>query len=803
MPTSDIFDLNKIDQPIRDYLAEHKRAAAHFNLLAAVQQTGDVIVHKETVLSIQDTTRDNYPALIKAFFADVNKSAVMLEDALRFANNDRVLSSILKPDALIAGHRIGLMGDWVINADAHKAAEHYFKTSFRSFKLIADAMNRFAERHGPLKRDEKKLYDYLSKTHPPSDGIYLTHMHPSAMGSTLFDALKDFYKKVMPDLSPEAEKAFKFILKTPESQWKAIYYACNLYDEGIIPKKSMVVPIEDSDGKTVSVVFNNACNITRKELTLYGDGEIDCSLAYYLKRTAIEQAVRRPMKEFMSASKDYLARLYYIIESRAGSSFSEKHPFVISTEATMGFEKRMARLRADYDAHFASLQEIVDRKGSPEYRADIARWRSFVERFGRRDPWMLPDGDGTCTASELLRHINRAAAGRAVRYALLKDEDEKKRAAFQSAKREELYIHYTMRRMLDYYYKDTHGQNSDSPSAAIPLFGRRATFHEVKSDSLVFDFRKKDAPPPEQMNDRARKAMRALRDSGLSGKLYDAMRTHPYHDFFELDAEMLAPGAEFGVKELIALLSNTGELHLPVRERCAIKFRRLGQYKASGIYFSHSRTVGLDFRSEKRSYIHEMAHHIDLSGSFRGRARLVRMLTGYFSPRITERRDYYLSGTELIARAAEIGMILISGRYAQYRKKELDAQSMIAAVRKGYEMSAKAKYMLPWDSYAGADEYIDIERCIEMGDFELLDEIHSFFDAFWNNRIRIVDEDEAIASAATAYEGGNRLYKSSHRSYNYYMSEIYDIQYPAFDAKRYAQAAADFLRTEFAEKRAD
>ena len=67
----------------------------------------------------------------------------------------------------------------------------------------------------------------------------------------------------------------------------------------------------------------------------------------------------------------------------------------------------------------------------------------------------------------------------------------------------------------------------------------------------------------------------------------------------------------------------TSKLKIPALYRCDVKFRKLKQYRASGIYFSHTKTLGLDFRDGMWSYIHEIAHHIDINGYRKAREKMI------------------------------------------------------------------------------------------------------------------------------------------------------------------------------------
>jgi hypothetical protein len=94
---------------------------------------------------------------------------------------------------------------------------------------------------------------------------------------------------------------------------------------------------------------------------------------------------------------------------------------------------------------------------------------------------------------------------------------------------------------------------------------------------------------------------------------------------------------------------------------------------------------------------HEVAHHIDLSSENYNRNRMVNYLYGYFCNKVTDRVEYFLKSEELIARAAEISLLLLLGRYEKFKemydKNEIDEVTLVRAVNETFSKTSYSNFM--------------------------------------------------------------------------------------------------------------
>ena len=154
-------------------------------------------------------------------------------------------------------------------------------------------------------------------------------------------------------------------------------------------------------------------------------------------------------------------------------------------------------------------------------------------------------------------------------------------------------------------------QLEDVESNALDIsrfFNKRdiATFHTTLKESIVIDCRLQNDIV---INEAAKKL---LNDDKLK-ILTDVLCQSKYHDYIEIDKDIFDKESVLTVDDIIKLIEKTNSFNLPVNIKTALKFRKLKQYKATGIYFSFSKQLGLDFRDGFGAYMHEVAHHIDLT----------------------------------------------------------------------------------------------------------------------------------------------------------------------------------------------
>lgn len=250
-----------------------------------------------------------------------------------------------------------------------------------------------------------------------------------------------------------------------------------------------------------------------------------------------------------------------------------------------------------------------------------------------------------------------------------------------------------------------------------------------------------------------------------------------YHDYIEIDKDIFDKESVLTVDDIIKLIEKTNSFNLPVNIKTALKFRKLKQYKATGIYFSFSKQLGLDFRDGVGSYIHEVAHHIDLSSENYNRNRMVNYLYGYFCNKVTDRVEYFLKSEELIARAAEISLLLLLGRYEKFKemydKNEIDEVTLVRAVNETFSKTSYSNFMATLSTYK-LEQYFDYEGAILNRDFKSIDYLLVYFKSFWSGKmVDIKDESRLPSNTNISYDNEKKFSKKSELSYNYFHRNIF------------------------------
>jgi hypothetical protein len=75
---------------------------------------------------------------------------------------------------------------------------------------------------------------------------------------------------------------------------------------------------------------------------------------------------------------------------------------------------------------------------------------------------------------------------------------------------------------------------------------------------------------------------------------------------------------------------------------------------------------------------------------------MVNYLYGYFCNKVTDRVEYFLKSEELIARAAEISLLLLLGRYEKFKemydKNEIDEVTLVRAVNETFSKTSYSNF---------------------------------------------------------------------------------------------------------------
>jgi hypothetical protein len=742
-------------------------------------EDGDGIVHKDYVLEMQNTTRENYPALLVAFIADINKSTALIVKAISELNSNELTHRILLPEMRIIDHSVQIdEKGTLISVDVKNAYSAYFERIKPHIEVLHSYFSARSWVNGIEMNELKEIQTLLERRFKSykGEGGYIAADHPKFFSGDLRGYFKRIRKSIDAD-RVELCDAIDFVLSPEfEDLFDVVYYSCNLYDFKLIPKKSGVYDFVDNEGQTFEIVCNEAVYMTKSNYGVKSKWEPNFSIDYYIKKHLIEGSTGMQFFQFIGAARDYLARDNYALTR--DKNWNEKHPFVASSMVAVEFEKKIDEVREGYDICISALSKIQSRG----MFVGVNEWSEEIHALGGKNvpsPSSAASSTSTCTPEEYLDASNEWVKGKVTNLVRLFSDDKR----FEQAKREELYIRTAIENILSCFYRDDVTESKHLTS--LPTYRDRATFHKTMSKSIVFDFREGALSPMSEQ------AMQCIESSEEIRSLYGVIKNHPYHDFYEFDIDFLCTSSLFDPTDLAHFFEWTKSLNLPVQCKCGFKLRKLGNYKANGIYFSHSRMLGLDFRTGRESFVHEIAHHIDLNKSFRGRKEMVSTLYDYFDRRIDERRDYYLKSEELIARAAEVSMLLKASKYrmlTEYREKP---EAMIVKMREHFSFSKESEFMRDWLEYEGSIYHVCIEASVRSRKFELLDYIDNYFSSFWGWDAPLVAPKREISKGRG--HGDKSPYSESHISMSYYMADIYKFEYPPFDQNTFSELVLDFL----------
>lgn len=735
--------------------------------IAVNAEEGRAMVFKDHILEIQNTTRENYPSILNAFIADVNKSASMILRAIATLHENNLLAN----SPLVCGCAIEINDkNEIVNTDAMES----FQRFFAEVKRNVDILNSYVEHRTwitGLTVDEVKKFKSIVKSRSEklgSDSEIQAWCHPAFFSIDLLKGIKAL-KTIVSQDDTQAMETFEYFLNPEfDHPFNPLYYSCNLSDFKITPKKSVIYPI----GETEFVALS-AGGLKKGGKEVSSQWEPSFSIEFYIKKYLVEKTTKKSFKHFISAARDYLARDYFRLSQ--DRNWHENHPFVVQSRVVLDFELQLEQIKEGYEASVGVLRKFV---GNGIF-IDTDQMQHEIRSLGFKEP-ALSGGD-SLTVDECFEHINDWA-GKKISQLV---DDFSANEKFSIAKTEEMYIQEAITSILDVCYQE---HDIRIGSTSLQSFRDRATFHTTMLDSLVFDFRWGAAVTYSQG------AQDAITSNLIDANLLGVMEHHPYHDFYEFDADFLSESSSISPKTLLSFLLLSRDLNIPIRHKCGFKLRKLGNYKAYGIYFSHTRMLGLDFRDGVESYIHEMAHHIDLSKSFHNRDNMVRTLYGYFKPIIKERIEYYLSSEELIARGAEVAVLLHASGYRKYHDLRQEPKKMISAMRSTFALSKESYIMRDWSVYRGSINHVNIELEITKKNFQLLDKIDEWYSSFWGWDL---PSQKSVQRAESIGAGHYREspYSKSHYSLNYYMAKAYSLSYGQYSSERYKEIASDFILT--------
>jgi antirestriction protein len=359
---------------------------------------------------------------------------------------------------------------------------------------------------------------------------------------------------------------------------------------------------------------------------------------------------RIPVKKLLIV-KDFLSHYDYL-NFKDKNDFNQEHPMIQEANLisdiesiAIKFDKRLSGYvavlsdieKTNQEALFVSkpIKEWVDLLNFPDKTKNYFYGKFQTNKEPTIDEFKEVLNDYANSIKEF--EINK-----------ILDNDAKKEI-YKNIKKVRVYFDEVVENILTKIYS-SQLEDKDGTSLDISRFFNKrdiATFHTTLKESIVIDCRLQNDIV---INEAAKKL---LNDDKLK-TLTNVLCQSKYHDYIEIDKDIFDKESVLTVDDIINLIEKTNSFNLPVNIKTALKFRKLKQYKATGIYFSFSKQLGLDFRDGFGAYMHEVAHHIDLSSENYNRNCMVNYLYEYFCNKITDRVDYYLKSEELIARAAEI-----------------------------------------------------------------------------------------------------------------------------------------------------
>lgn len=752
---------------IIDYLNKNKKAYAAIEILLYAENNV-LLVKKDNILKYQNTNKENYPLILKDIIGDINKSSSLILKSLLQIYNDKQLNAILVEELYIVGHKIKIdeQGKSFISLSMKEAIEHYMKIAKYHYQNIYEFMKKMRGAHKisqTINIDELDGgIDFLEKVFT----VY-KEVHPLTVKGHLSEIIKKIKNKAE---KKETLEAMEYISKQDDSIFKNLYYSVNLSEEKFINKKSLIYYI-DFKGTELEVLSEDSGTIRKKGSTVYRKFKGDYSIDFYLKKKILEHLTQRPILEVMSTIKDYLGRDKYKLEVEAGTDYyNEDHPVIIQCDAQLKFINSMTALvSAKYEA-----KRIV--MSFPNEVHTGIDWAKKLQHTRILDGFAL-DNTTMLTSANMLKAIDDAARMMSVKVyerSVKKDGD-----LFIKTAEEEYYIQIIIQRILNTAYKDEVVKNKNDIQH-LSGYHDRATFHTTLKDSIVVDFRKDKAGRA------SKEAIELMKKDERFKKVIAVMQKHPYHNYFELDKDIFSKNSEFDMRELFYFLKNSAKISPSVEYRSALKFRKLGNYNALGIYFTHTKTMGIDYRKGRESYVHELSHHIDLNGFKKERKKMIAILYNYFKRRVKSRADYFLRDEELIARAAEVALALKISKY-QELKQMANKHQALNEMRLYYEESSESAFMPKWEKFHSNEPYIDIQKHIQEGSLQILDTVYDYFSSYWDPQAEEVTIPEDMEVDYNTNR--NKRYASTHYSYDYYMCEIYKIVHPKVDVLRYIKSA--------------
>lgn len=741
------------------------------------------------LLEYQNTNYENYQWILKDFIDEVNISSNLIISCVKevlinakdiIVENPTILDHFItyKQDTDIIESKtvkklyinyLNLVNKLGLKASAFlKLHDMQLYENFNEKMLFSsDAAKCMIDKSGELiKYTEENLFNY--------------NVYQEKRAYILFDYglqinnLINTYKNV---IDSDTLTALEFFSCQDRSTRNLIannpIYANNLSDEKIIPKGSQVYTYKWNNYE-FDILTINSSSVKKRSISWNYSFKCSFDIAYYIKKYLIETYTKKDIFSFMCLYKDFLSNYDYI-NFRNKNEFNQEHPMI--QEANLVSE--IQNISIKFDKRLSSYTQILQdiKKHNPGTSLIIKYIEDWAELV------KFPDATKQYFYSKL-------GAGKELTLDAFKDElfqyannikkkeidkildNDLKREMFTNIEKVKCFFDEVINNILSklYYFESADNKNVNQEFSRF--FNKRdsATFHTTLKESIVIDCRDKNKIIISE-------AASKILDNGTLKKLNKVLLEHKYHDYIEIDKDILGKDSVLTVDNIINLLEKINNFNLPVDIKTALKFRKLKQYKANGIYFSFSKQLGLDFRDGFGAYMHETAHHIDLNTENHNRSRIVNYLYEYFKNRITQRADYYLKSEELIARGAEIALILLLGRYEKFKelydKKEIDEKTLVRAVNETFLKTSYSSFMASLTSYKD-EQYFDYEFAILNRDFKSIDCLLVYFKSFWSGKVvNSKDELRLPSNNNVSYNNDKKFVKKSELSYKYFFRSIF------------------------------
>jgi len=762
-----LLDKGKLeDKTTVEYIQKNKNIS-HLVEILLLAEDNILLQKRDNVLKYQNTLKDNYTGILKDFLIDISKSVELLKKTILKLYADPTLKNSFIDNPILAGHFIAIDDKDIRSLSIEDKYKEYAlvkKKRYKEIIVFLEAIKTSKKNSLPENRI-KEIIEYLSRV---IEDEYLRHPLMLRYGLRgIFDSIDiDSYKKNF----PLAVEELNIILSSNSDVYHYIYHATNLIDEKIIKKGEVVYPFV-CDGVEFDIVSLNAGKLLKRrtQVAMKVEG-VNFSIDYYVKKVIFEQTTQRTMTYGMSMLKDYLARDKFIQESLQGEGYSSDHPFIVQSEAKKEFIISMDKLQEAYHNSKQIVLKVSSLKGlDAEY--NYKEWKRVLNDTKILFKYQAKDDDKLSSKS-MLMIISRQAQSMA---SIIFDRSEEKHSdLFRITINEEYQAYLMIMSILDTAYSDIeYGENKDIQSSLG--FHDRATFHTTLKDSFVVDFRREE-------NEVSSFAQKIIDEFPEAKHFIDILRDHPYHNYYEFDKDIFKNGVAEVIGSLTNYFSAATSISPSIDYRCSFKIRKLGNYKASGIYFSHTKTMGIDFRHGMGSYAHELAHHIDLSGYKKERKKMVYLLWEYFNPRVVERREYFMREEEMIARAGEVALLLKLSKYRDLQGK-LPYEELILKMKYYFESSPESSFMKTWDEYFSNSYYLDALQMIKRGELFLLDGVIEYFTSYWSSEVSTTN---VLKDVNVIFDKNiSKKYPESHHSYDYWLCDIYEGVHPSVNKNKY------------------